>query len=61
MDCIQLIGAEAVSRAGGEISASADSMRQTAGHLDESLRMFLTRFEELVVRLESAIEEKARG
>lgn len=61
MDCVQLLGAEEVSRAGRDMSSAADSMHQTAGHLDESLRMFLNRFEDLVVRLESAIEEKAKG
>jgi hypothetical protein len=57
VDYVQLLGAEEVSRAGRDMSSAADSMRQTAGHLDESLRMFLTRFEDLVVRLESAIKK----
>ena len=53
METIILVGAEDVRSAASSISASADSMGRTAGYIDESLSRFLTRFEELVVRLEN--------
>lgn len=48
-----LIGTEEVTRAANNMQAAADSMRQTQGFMDESLRHFLARFEELVMRLEA--------
>ncbi|KKN46306.1 hypothetical protein LCGC14_0674230 [marine sediment metagenome] len=60
MNHIHLLGAEEVGHAGRDISSAADSMRQTSSHLDESLRMFLNRFEDLVVRLEAAIEKEVK-
>lgn len=58
---ITLIGADDVSQAGHNMQGAADSMRQSAGYIDESLRMFLARFEELVVRLENLQQEPEDG
>lgn len=49
---MHLVGAEQVQRAANTMQNAADSMSRTQGYMDESLKMFLMRFEELVVRLE---------
>ncbi len=57
MDHINLLGAEEVQRAGNTIRAAADRMAQAAATIDESLRLFLNRYEELVTRMEAAGEK----
>lgn len=58
---ITLIGAEGVENAGRNMQGSADSMRDTAGYIDESLNRFINRFEELVCRLENISKEPKDG
>ena len=52
-----LIGAADVKQAGNMISSAAESMRQTVGHLDDMLLLYLRRSEELVMRIETAMEK----
>ena len=55
-DYIHLVGAEAVERAGQNVQAAAEKYDQSVATLDQVLASFLRRFEELVVRLEHAME-----
>ena len=41
---------EALRQAAASITASADSMRQTQGFMDESLRHFLVQLEDILSR-----------
>lgn len=52
-----LIAAQQVVNASRSMNAAAESMRQTAGHLDDMLLLFLRRSEELVRRIEIAMEK----
>ena len=54
---VELIGAERVQNAATSMTASAARMSQAAGHIDESLRWFLQRFDELVTRMEQALPD----
>jgi len=56
-DYITLMGAESVERAAHRMSSAAEGMLRAAGSIEESLRMSLNRFEDLVQRLESAKED----
>lgn len=53
-DYITLLGAEDVTRAGNTIKAAAESMTQAAASIEESNRVFLMRYGELVERMEIA-------
>lgn len=58
---ITLLGAEDVARAGHNMKAAAETMSRAASQIEESNRVFLMRFEELINRLEQANLEKNGG
>ena len=55
-DHITLLGAEQVSTAGHNMGAAAERMVYAVSAIDETMNRFLSRFEELVVRLENLAE-----
>ena len=56
---VTLLGAEEVSRAASRIQSAAGSMENAAASIDHSHDMFLRRFEDLVSRMEAAVEKTA--
>jgi ABC-type transporter Mla subunit MlaD len=56
MESIYLHGSEQVKDAGNSISRAADTINQAAMNLEGTLDRFLNRFEQLVERIESALE-----
>ncbi len=58
---ITLLGAEDVAKAGRNMQSAAETMSRAASQIEESNRVFLMRFEELIFRLEQANQEKNGG
>lgn len=58
---ITLLGAEDVAKAGRNMQSAAETMSRAASQIEESNRVFLMRFEELIFRLEQANQEKHGG
>ena len=54
---VTLLGTEEVSRAASRIESAAGSMENAAASIDHSHDMFLRRFEDLVSRMEAAVEK----
>lgn len=50
-DYTKLLGSEDVARAGRQIQAAAESMRQTSGLIDDTLSRFMREYTEQVERL----------
>lgn len=50
---IHLVGAEDVARAGRNMQSAAETMSRAASQIEESNRVFLMRFEELISRMEA--------
>ena len=57
-DYTTLLGAEDVRRAGLQIAQAAEDFNRAANHVDSSLDLFIRRLDEIVSRLEAAIEAR---
>jgi hypothetical protein len=55
---VTLLGAEQVAAAGSAIRDAAESMRQTASNLDQSLHYHRQLFEDLLLRAEHALTKR---
>lgn len=60
-DYVTLIGTEEVRCAASTIQSAADTMARAAGSMDDTLHRSLLRLEELVFRIEAAVEKLPGG